>query len=317
MNFSNIKSITWFKNIANLLPLMQWGGWVLAVFLLAKIFWLWMMYFTAPSEFKAIKVTPLAVSQSNPQTADINKIIGFNLFGSVVVNKPVKTIQVDDAPVTQLNLKLRGIYSSDEKTKANAIIEDGRGIQAVYFVGEKLSVSGNVFLRQVQADKVILETNGKMETLRLDIDKIVGLNIREDSSGLINEIEGNEELEEESLINDMRNDQKISQQLNDYKNKLMDDPKSVSDVIGGRPHFVDGELKGFSITPGRDPKLFKELGLRNGDLVTSINGISLTNMNDAMALMNDAQSIQDLNIVIERDGESINLLLNLNDKVGM
>lgn len=314
MNFSNIKSISWLKNYANWLPLLQWCSWIIAIFILAKIFWVWMMYFSSPTEFKPLKVASVTTSQLSKST-DINKLVALNLFGSVAVNKPRETVQ-EEAPVTQLNLKLRGIYSSDERAKANAIIEDGRGVQSVYFVDEKLAVSGNVFLRQVMAEQVILETNGKREALRLDVDKLNGMTIRESSSGSLRESDSNED-DEDSTVNDKRNDQRISQQLSEYKDKLLNDPKSVSDVIGGRPHFVDGELKGFSISPGKDRQLFKELGLQNGDLVTSINGISLTNMNDAMALMNDAQAIQDLNIEIERDGESINLLLNLTDKVGM
>jgi len=88
-------------------------------------------------------------------------------------------------------------------------------------------------------------------------------------------------------------------------------------VISGRPHFVNGELQGFRIQAGKDKRLFQELGLRTGDVVTTINGVALTNMQDAMTLMNDAQSMQELNVEIQRGNEQLSLLLNLNEKVGL
>jgi len=306
MTFSNLKSSAWLKNHANWLPFLQWLGWILAVYILAKIFWLWTLYFTAPTEVKSFSVKPASVNQTVSKT-NINQLINLNLFGSAVKDAPKEVVQVD-APVTKLNLKLRGIYAAENTAKANAIIEDGRGKQAVYFVDEKLKVSGRVYLRQVYVDKVILETNGRNETLSLEAEKLVTSVIRQapkkaDRSG-------------KKKVQDKRNNQRISRKLNEYKSKLLTDPKSVSDVISGRPHFIDGELRGFSISPGRDKRLFQELGLQRGDLVTSINGVSLTNMQDAMTLMNDAQSINDLSVEIERDGQPFSLLLNLNDKVG-
>ena len=306
MTLLDINTTTLFKNAAKWLPLLQWGSWIFAVYILAKIFWVWTLYFSAPSDLVPFKAATVSVKQSS-SSIDVNQLINLNLFGSVVKDAPKTEVQETSAPETKLNLKLRGIYASDENDKANAIIEDGRGKQSVYFIDEKLAVSGRVYLRQVYVDKVILETNGKSETLRLIVDQLVGTVIKEKPKS--NESKDN--------VQDKRNNQRISRQLNDYKKKLLTDPKSVSDVISGRPHFVNGELLGFSISPGKDKRLFQELGLRRGDLVTSINGISLTNMQDAMTLMNDAQSIVDLNVVIERDGQPLSLLLNLNDKVGM
>jgi len=305
MTLLDIKTTTLLKNAAKWLPLLQWSGWILAVFILARIFWIWTLYFAAPTDFKPARVVPSSVKQSSANI-NVSKLVNLDLFGNTVKEAPKVEVQTN-APVTKLNLKLRGIYASKDKSKANAIIEDGRGKQSVYFINEKLAVSGRVYLRQVYVDKVILETNGKNETLNLLVNQLVGSVIKEQPKKKASK----------GKVQDKRNNQRISRKLNNYKKKLLTDPKSVSDVISGRPHFVNGELLGFSISPGKDKRLFQELGLRRGDLVTSINGVSLTNMQDAMTLMNDAQSIVDLNVTIERDGEPLSLLLNLNDKVGM
>ena len=305
MNFSNLKSTTWLKNYNNWMPLVQWGGGILVVFILSKMFWVWMSYFMAPGEFPPIKVTPVARVQSG-NNIDVSKLVSMELFGSVVKEVPKEEV-VEEAPETSLNLKLRGIYAADTKDKANAIIEDGRGKQAVYFVDEKLEVSGRVYLRQVFFDRVILETNGRKEALRLETTELVDTVIKRSE-----EPRRAAPPSRKNKVEDKRSNQRISRQLNEYRDKFKNDPTSVSDVISGRPHFVDGELRGFKVSPGKDKRLFQELGLRRGDVVKSINGVALDNMQDAMTLMNDVQSIQDLSVEIERNGETLSLLLNLN-----
>lgn len=302
MSFSSLKSGEWFKEYSNWLPLVQWAGWGFVVFLFAKVFWIWVLYFSAPTNIGPMNLgaIPTAKSQSH---FDANKLRGMNLFG-FVNKKPVKKVQ-QNVTDTKLNLKLRGIFAADSIKKANAIIEDDRGKQAVYFINEKLKVSGRVFLREVYVDKVILETNGRKEALRLikkksPIVMIKGSNRKSTRTGKYTE--------------DKRKDKKITRKLNSYRNKLQSDPRSVADVISGRPHFVNGELQGFRIQPGRDKRLFNEIGLRRGDIVKSINGVGLTNMQEAMALMKDVQSLKELNVEIQRGGEELSLLLNLNEK---
>lgn len=302
MNFSKLQLIDWFKNYTNWLPIMRWSGWIISVFILAKIFWIWFFYFIQPMDVKPFKVTNTSHSTIS-SSIDISTLLEFNLFGDEQQKIIVEAPQAN-APVTRLALKLRGIFAAETLAKANAIIEDNAGKQAVYFIDDKLKVAGQVFLREVHVDHIIIESNGKRETLKLEGSQLPSLKISQSNKKRNNKVQ------------DKRNDQQLSRKLNRYRNKLMSDPRSVADVIAGRPHVVNDELKGFKISPGKDKRLFQELGLRRGDVVTSINGIALTNMQDAMRLMADAQTLQELSVNIERNGESLSLLLNLNDKIG-
>ncbi|WP_444996873.1 type II secretion system protein GspC [Aliikangiella sp. IMCC44359] len=317
MNFSKLVSASWYKDYNNWLPLVQWLGGLIVVVLLAKTVWVWVLYFTAPSDFKPISVKASSVSQKSNQV-DVSSLVHMNLFGSVVKEADVKP-EVKDVVETKLNLKLTGIYAADTPDKANAIIEDSRGKQAVYFIGEKLKVGGRVFLRQVYVDRVILESNGRNEALSLEQEESVIKVVRDGDSREKQKSDAGRAPPPprgKARIDDKRKDDRLSQKLNEYRDKLSSDPKSVSDVISGRPHFVNGELKGFRIQPGKDKRLFQELGLRRNDIVTSINGIGLTNMQDAMTLMNDAKSLKEMNVEIQRGNEQLNLLLNLNQNVG-
>ena len=310
MNVSNWLSTKWFKEYSNWLPLVQWAGWIIVTLLLAKMFWLWVLYFTTPTDFKPMRVTSRPAA-TNASKVDVSAITSRDIFGSLVKAPTSAPVVETPQQETRLKLKLRGIYAADTVSKANAIIEDGRGKQAVYFIGDKLEVSGRVYLRQVQVDKVILETNGKREFLKLEQEELAIVTSKSKSKRSLPRLP-----KSDRKVSDKRKNQRLSKKLMDYKEKLLADPKSVADVINGRPHFVDGELKGFRIQPGKDRRLFQELGLRPNDLVTSINGVGLTNMQDAMTLMGDAQSMSELNVEIQRGNEQLSLLLNLNEKVG-
>lgn len=309
MNFKNLASINWYKNYSNWLPLVQWLGWIIAVVIAAKVFWIWVLYFAAPSEPKPFQVNARP-SASKSQAININDVLNRNLFGSIVEAPVEAAPEVVDAAPTRLNLKLRGIYAAETRTKANAIIEDNRGKQAVYFLNDKINVSGRVYLRQVFVDKVILETNGKQESLSLEKSELaITTSTRKNDLRKTNK-------KGKKRVDDKRQDSRLSQKLNSYRDKLLSDPKSVADVISGSPHMVDGELRGFKIRPGKDRRLFQELGLRRNDVVTAINGVTLDNMQDAMNLMSEAQSMQEVSVDIQRGNEQLSLLLNLSNKQG-
>ncbi|MGX5175109.1 type II secretion system protein GspC [Aliikangiella sp. IMCC44653] len=312
MSFSNLMNATWYKNYQNWLPLVQWAGWVLCTYLLAKITWAWVGYIMTPTEFKPFQVQRVAVQSNSRSGVDFNQIVSRNLFGNVAQVKQAP-VQQEKVVETKLNLKLRGIYAADSQHKANAIIEDGRGQQAVYFIGEQLKVSGRVFLREVEKDRVILETNGRREALRLEQHEMAIKLIGGERKPELNERKPDNSRQK---VSDKRQDAELSQKLNDYRDKFQRDPTSIGEVIRGQPHVVNGELQGFRIQPGGDKRLFQELGLRRGDVVTAINGVTLTNMQDAMSLMNDVSSMQEVNVEIQRGKEQLSLLLNLNDKVG-
>ena len=99
------------------------------------------------------------------------KIVSWNLFGKFEKQKPIlaPVEQVaESAPDTRLNLKLRGVFASPNPKVARAIIADAKSNEDSYAVGD--SLPGGAILSQVFSDKVIIEHNGRLETLRLPID---------------------------------------------------------------------------------------------------------------------------------------------------
>lgn len=312
-SFASVKETQWLlsvlKNQNYWLSIIQWTGGVAITYILAKLFWVIMMAFLAEdvSTQKSTLSQSAMASNGSEARVNINALVQRELFGStdVPVTAPVQEVVERE---TRLNLKLRGIYAADIAEHSNSIIEDGKGKQAVYFINDKLSVSGRVYLRRVYPDRVILETNGVNEVLRLK--DVVPKNIQRSKPKLRDLSKRTNEL-------DMRKNRDVTQSLNKYRKKLQDDPLSLVGLVNYQPKMVNGEMMGIQISPGKDKRLFTQLGLRRKDVITAINGVSLNSTQNAMQLLGEIQEMQELQVEINRDNKNISLLLNLSDKVGI
>ncbi len=86
---------------------------------------------------------------------------------------------------------------------------------------------------------------------------------------------------------------------------LFANPASLAKQARVMPSGKDGETKGFKfygIRPGSLPKL---LGMKNGDLLTSVNGTELKSVDQVMGLLTKLRRASNLSVTIERKGETI------------
>ena len=77
------------------------------------------------------------------------------------------------------------------------------------------------------------------------------------------------------------------------------------------PHFVNGKTDGFSISEVASGSVFDQLGLQNGDLVTSIDGKPVTNPMQALGLMQSMRTQSALDLTINRGGAPTSVHLDL------
>ncbi len=294
----------------------QQAHWVLMVLVIllgwvgAKFFWQLGSLFS-PQQI----VTTLAQNRASRVTqhsAQAAQIIRLNLFGDAghtATEKIVPQEPVTEAvPETRLNLKLRGIYSSEDSQSSNAIIEDSRGQQNLYFIDEKIPAEKNLTLAKVLKHKVILKRNGQYETLTME-DFGHALNTEPGTRTLTSGIKR----KTHSRKIDRRNNKQLTRQLSGIRKKMINDPKSLAGLMNVSPVIENGQFKGFKISPGRDASLFARAGLRRNDLVTSINGIVLDDPSKFLTLPDELRNAQELNIELIRGNQPLSLVFNLND----
>jgi general secretion pathway protein C len=64
----------------------------------------------------------------------------------------------------------------------------------------------------------------------------------------------------------------------------------------------DGTIKGYQLSPGRDPQLFEQLGLLEGDVVVQVNDIRLDKEENGVKALKSVQSGDAVSLTVLRNG---------------
>lgn len=244
---------------------------------------------------------PVVSSTSGKNGVNITKIQQLNLFGNAAA-KPVEPVaEVTDAPETRLNLTLTGVVASSEQEAGTAIIEN-RGSQAVYGLGEKIEGT-NATLQKVYNDRVIIKNGVRNETLMLD-----GIDYEEANRRREMQARNRPEPEEDEYEEDAV---ELSDEALEATVALRERPASFTDFISISPKTEEGQLIGYQVSPGKEPELFKSAGLQAGDVITQINGLDLTDLQQSQEALSELRNAQNIELTIIRDGSLTTLYLDL------
>ena len=242
---------------------------------------------------------PVISSPSGQNGVNIAKIQQLNLFGNAAAKPAEPVAEVTDAPETRLNLTLTGVVASSEQEAGTAIIEN-RGSQAVYGLGEKIEGT-NATLQKVYNDRVIIKNGVRNETLMLD-------GIDYDEANRRREMQARNRPEPEELEEDTV---ELSDEALEATAALRERPANFTDFISISPKTEEGQLIGYQVSPGKEPELFKSAGLQAGDVITQINGLDLTDLQQSQEALSELRNAQTIELTIIRDGSLTTLYLDL------
>lgn len=258
---------------------------VAGAMLLARISWLLVPVTPPPFAWQ-----PMVVATGTASDDGLGEARDVALFGQLVAPTTTVVRPTVDAPKTTLSLKLTGIVASDEEGRGAAIIEN-KGKQATYGIGEQVDGT-TATVRRVMRDRVILMNSGKEETLMLD-----GEEYRRADVGVA----------PVATTQSPRATTAATSQLQDMRRELRANPTAamnhLSDYLRVSP-VRDGEgLQGWRVNPGRDPQVFSAVGLKPNDLVIAMNGTDLTNLQQAMGVINQLGQMDEVALTVLRDGQ--------------
>lgn len=245
-----------------------------------------------PKDKGDLQWQPVAVK--NKQTANkINTRQLQGLFGekAEVVKPVIAEVDINDAPKTRLNLKLVGVVASTDPQYSSVII-DNKGRQGSYFIDSEIEGTDAVIVKIYQ-DRTILNVDGSHQTLMLDgvetLDKQHQAHERNDQS-----LRGNKS----SLLS-----QSEVKTVNLNREELLKNPAKLGDYIRISPVRENDQVMGYRVNPGKDKALFEQAGLQSGDLAIELNGIDLTDTQQAFTLMKEFPTMTDMTLSVERDGQ--------------
>jgi general secretion pathway protein C len=247
---------------------------------------------------------------------DIDRMMAWHLFGEAGAAAPVAAAPPQPAAAqansragieegakqTRLQLKLTGIVASTEDGRGHAIIEY-QNQQAVYAVDDKLPVPGQVKLAKVMPQQVVLDNGGTYELLVLFEKSRIGTPVPAAPAQA--------GAPQDSAQIDKRGDAEATSLAQSYRERLYQNPQSLADVVNISVVREGDALLGYRVTPGKDQEQFTKLGFKAGDLVTSVNGISLDNPANTMVLYNAMRDAGEVVVELQRDNQPLTLSVNL------
>ncbi|CAA0287456.1 General secretion pathway protein C [Alteromonas infernus] len=248
-----------------------------------------------------ISRAPVISSSSGKNGVNIAKIQQLNLFGNAAAKPAEPVAEVTDAPETRLNLTLTGVVASSDQEAGTAIIEN-RGSQAVYGLGEKIEGT-NATLQKVYNDRVIIKNGVRNETLMLDGIDYDEANRRREMQARQRPAPQEDEYEDDTV--------ELSEEAIEATAALRERPASFTDFISISPKTEEGQLIGYQVSPGKEPELFKSAGLEAGDVITQINGLDLTDLQQSQEALSELRNAQNIELTIIRDGSLTTLYLDL------
>tara|TARA_R110001592_G_scaffold75322_11_gene228152 strand:+ start:3429 stop:4286 length:858 start_codon:yes stop_codon:yes gene_type:complete len=200
-----------------------------------------------------------------------------------------------EAPKTRLNLTLVGIVASSEPELSSVIIEHKK-VQDSYFIDSEIDDT-NATVTEIYSDRIIISVNGEKQTLILD--------------GLEQDNKKMAQIENGQASSRLESRENGSKEIELDRQALLQNPEKLLDYIRISPVREGNQIKGYRVSPGKDPDLFTEAGLEEGDLAIELNGVDLTDISQAMGLMKEFPNMTEMSLTVDRDGELHELFFSI------
>ena len=253
----------------------------------ANLSWQLFASFTAPEQTVAVshRAVPPAARHTLAGVPDLH------VFGEADI-KPVASNEPISAPDTRLRLVLHGVFASSNSKNSMALIAEKSGKDKSYFIGDTLP--GNATLHEVYADRVILKRMGKLETLRL-----------KEPASKADIGRSRQSSRATSRSPRSRNSARLKTMQELYKT----DPQKVFSQLRITPVSKDGTINGYRFSHN-DRALMREIGLTTRDVITAVNGVSVSDSGKLFAMMKDVDKLDEVNLTILRNGQTQNVVIS-------
>jgi general secretion pathway protein C len=224
----------------------------------------------------SIAVEPLSLKDTTTIPPSYSEVSNSNVFGAIKSNTTTPTQSA--VPAANTNLKLVAVNESSNGDKL-AIIEDVKSqAQDVFSVSEKIFGGGK--LVEIGPDSVKIDRGGRIEILALAEG---GPSTSGGDPSELNQTDF-------SIADD-----EISSALANLP-QLLSQARAV-------PYFRNGTSIGMRLFAIKPESLYEKLGLKNGDIILSVNENSLSDPAQALKLFEQLKTERAINVKLERNSQ--------------
>lgn len=251
------------------------------------------MDFGASSPVSTSRVSPAAVEYSTAPLASYKAITDRNIFNSstetAAAEPKAETVDIDKLEETKLKLKLWGTVTGQDK-RAYAVIEDSKAReQNLYRAGDSIQ---NAVVKLILREKVVLRVADKDEILAME-----EIRARK-GAGRSGQSSARTPPRRLPVSSRPRKIRLKAAQIE----KAMENIGQLMEQASLRPHMIDGQPAGISITGIKPNAIFRKMRLRNGDVITGVNGNSIESVEDAVKVVDQLSSGSGIQLQIKRRG---------------
>ena len=215
---------------------------------------------------------------------------------AVQIVKDQDVLQTKYSSIDIKRIKVHGLLAVGEG-KGAALLSVNNGAAKLYYIGD--TVLGNVKVYSVLVDRLLVEDLGKINALFLP---------------------KNDKLKKEMFLPaknqnynntlDWRSGE-VKKNFNKLRNMMISSPEEFLSKVSIKPQLEGGSISGYSIKLLKDKEIFESLGLRDGDLIRSINEYEIQDLLQDMDSLKEMLSQSSVNVVIERDGKEQEVTVNM------
>jgi general secretion pathway protein C len=271
---------------------------------LAQITWFFM---SDPVVVKAERIQPAnkPASESGTNWLQVSRDIAQREFFGEVVVEQAEVVEAVEAPDTSLSFTLQAVMAQGEGT-GFAVIGERNATGKVFGIGDDLF--GKAELSAVYGDRVIIDRRGELETLRYEkiesgaLVRSVQQDNGSDSTGRSADTFQEALVQANAEVASGGDLETQVQGMVDYvTRRANEDPEAFVQEMGLQP--TDG---GYQVT--RRARQLQMVGLRPGDVVTSVNDMQVGNIQSDQALLNQVlQTGGEIKIQIRRGSRSFTI----------
>ncbi len=224
-------------------------------------------------------------------------VLDRNLFNTRTQNDTqTAPVDVESLEETKLNLKLWGTVTGNPEGDY-AVIEDVKSReQNLYRVGDAIQTAT---VKEIFREKVILAVNGKNEVLQMEE--------MESGKGAVRPggLPARRVPAAVAPTGGIRT-QRISLRRS-YIEQSMTDVGSLMNQVQIQPHMENGVPAGLSLSSIKPNSIFRRMGLRNGDVITGVDGSEISTVDDALKMVDSLKSASTLTVQLKRRGRERNI----------
>ena len=196
----------------------------------------------------------------------VGPIVKRSLFDSSKVDQGLDPNgSTEDCPKTDLNLVLYATIVAEPETFSSALIgeEKSESYPTGYGIGDEVQGKS---VYKIEQKKVVFNVGGSLECLTVAGEEIARVVHKGDAEGGVSADGENKFTVDQSLLDE-----------------VLANPEALATQLRAVPHKgPDGNIDGYRLSGIRKGSTIEQLGVKNGDIIHSVNGKELTSVSNAM-----------------------------------